>query len=294
MATATKKKTNKKLRKSVDREGHRKPTKQRGSKAKIPTKGPASTGEGTVIQASLRAIARAQKEMEANAPLKRIYDQLRRMVMRAAKSEHKVRYAIGEKVNTVIKAKKEKYGNDAVGTLAVLLGYEKTALYDYARVAERWSENDVTSILKRKTPTTLFFSHLIALAKVNSEKRRYPLLERAIAEGLSVRQLQLAIDNTGVSEDTRDEPPEVRSFRAAITAWKGERVAVRGRTNRLLEQAKSKPTKAVLLLMSRSAEGQRAVAKEYENCASELEKAQKLLDPGQSAKKTFRTSGKSA
>ena len=111
-----------------------------------------------------------------------------------------VRYAIGAIVADV-KAKPEVYGTSAVTSVAAALGEDVPSLYRHAAVAECWSETGVRALLSRKGPSgrSLTWSHVVLLGNLGSPLARRRLENRALDEGLSVRQLAELVAAEGAS-----------------------------------------------------------------------------------------------
>ena len=101
-----------------------------------------------------------------------------------------VRYAIGAIV-AEIKAKPEVYGASGVTNVAAALGEDVPSLYRHAAVAECWTELNVRKLLARKGSNgrSLSWSHVVLLGNVGSPVARTRLENRALDDGLSVRQL---------------------------------------------------------------------------------------------------------
>jgi ActR/RegA family two-component response regulator len=102
----------------------------------------------------------------------------------------RVRYAVGAIV-AEIKAHPELYGRGAMVAVATALGEDLPSLYRHAAVAECWTEAEVSALLDRKGPggRTLSWSHIVLLGSVSSAHARARLVEQALRESLSVRDL---------------------------------------------------------------------------------------------------------
>jgi len=113
---------------------------------------------------------------------------LRRLFAR--RPDARTRYAIGATI-AEIKARPAQYGSGGVAVVAAALKEDVPSLYRHAAVAERWSAAEVEAILERKGAggKGLSWSHLVALGAVAGTVVRAALVERALAEGLSVRKL---------------------------------------------------------------------------------------------------------
>ncbi|HTQ44921.1 MAG TPA: hypothetical protein VMI75_19310, partial [Polyangiaceae bacterium] len=94
-----------------------------------------------------------------------------------------------------LKSHPETYGDGAVSVAAVTIGEDLPGLYRFASVAERWSARQVTSLLAGKG---LSWSHLVALARVESRPVRERFLRRIRREGLTLRQLVAELEAAGL------------------------------------------------------------------------------------------------
>jgi CheY-like chemotaxis protein len=144
-------------------------------------------------------------------PLQRCIERLRRLLSQAPDSL--TRHAIGAAVAD-LKARPAEYGTGAVATAAAALGEDVPTLYRYAGVAERWSAAELTRILARKgrDGRPLSWSHLVVLAAVPSAATRERLMERALSEMLSVRELTVLAQRGGDAAEALDGP----RLRAAV------------------------------------------------------------------------------
>jgi ActR/RegA family two-component response regulator len=102
----------------------------------------------------------------------------------------RVRYAVGAIV-AEIKANPDLYGRGAMVAVATALGEDLPSLYRHAAVAECWTETEVAALLDRKGPggRTLSWSHIVLLGSLSSAHARARLVEQALRESLSVRDL---------------------------------------------------------------------------------------------------------
>lgn len=107
------------------------------------------------------------------------------------------RYAIGCIIRDV-RDKERVYGQHSVGRIGRAVGRDVDTLYEYADVAETWSEADVARLLERKTPLglPLSFTHLVALSKLRHQRDLLKAMtDRALA-GISARHLRALIRET--------------------------------------------------------------------------------------------------
>lgn len=94
-----------------------------------------------------------------------------------------------------------KYGEVAVEKIARSLGRDASSLHDYANVVQCWGPVEFKQLMKRKSRKglPLSISHLIELTGVRSAPQRAKLLEKALTEGLSVRDLRSQISEPRAS-----------------------------------------------------------------------------------------------
>src|SRR5579883_1839536 len=86
-------------------------------------------------------------------------------------SEALTRYSVG---SIVARLKREPHGAGAVQAAAEALAEDLASLYRFARVAERWSAEQVEQLLARKGPKghRLSWSHLVLLAGIECDAIR--------------------------------------------------------------------------------------------------------------------------
>jgi hypothetical protein len=101
---------------------------------------------------------------------------------------------VGVIVSGVLKAP-NRYGAHAVEELARAAGTNVHTLYRAAVVAGCWTESQVEGLLLRENRhgQPLSWSHFVVLAGVASTERRAALVEVALGEGLTVRELTAQI-----------------------------------------------------------------------------------------------------
>jgi hypothetical protein len=139
---------------------------------------------------------------EMNGPLRRKYETICSCLGATLVNDAGARWKAAAEMKAV-RDGQARYGEEAIPKLARALGRDDATLYKYIAVADRWSETDFDRLLRRSTlhGVPLSFSHFIELAGIEPEQRRNGLLERALAEGLGVRELaRLA------RKGARDEP----------------------------------------------------------------------------------------
>ena len=125
-------------------------------------------------------------------------------------------YKVGAVVAEIM-ADEKKYGQGAVLTLATALGNKPTRFYEAAKVARTWTLTEFNKVLRRPTchRVPLSFSHFVLLSLAG--KRRDALIERALAEGLSIVELRKLIMS---KKKKRKQSPEKTVKRATKIADK--------------------------------------------------------------------------
>lgn len=134
---------------------------------------------------------------EMSAALRKACDQIRKTLSRSVETDMIARHKVGEIVKRVMD-NEDKYGKKSVPKLGRVLGLDTTGLYDAAKVAGRWSSDEVREILGRqdrdvKKNVGISWSHLVRIAPVKDKKDRERLLRETLGYGWSVRDLQMEI-----------------------------------------------------------------------------------------------------
>jgi len=139
-----------------------------------------------------------------NPGLRPVYESIRKLLAGATRDEARSRHQVGTLIAEVKKAR-DKYGARAVEQLASALGTNVHTLYRCAAVAECWSPGQLESLLRRTTAQgqPLSWSHLVVLAGVSSPRQRTELLDRALQDALSVRELMVQVEAADQSAGTR-------------------------------------------------------------------------------------------
>jgi hypothetical protein len=105
------------------------------------------------------------------------------------------RYAIGCIIRDV-RDSEQTYGQASVAKIARRIGRDVDTLYEYANVAETWSEVEVKRLLERKTAAglPLSFTHLVVLSRLRRKRDSLKKLTDRALEGLSARHLRALVD----------------------------------------------------------------------------------------------------
>jgi len=132
-----------------------------------------------------------------NPSLRPVYDSIRKLLAGTARDEARSRHQVGVLIGAVKRAP-DKYGARAVEHLAIALGSNVHTLYRCAAVSECWSPSQLEAMLRRTTPQgqPLSWSHLVLLAGVTATKRRADLIDKALEDALTVRELMILVDTT--------------------------------------------------------------------------------------------------
>lgn len=103
------------------------------------------------------------------------------------------RYATGE-IAKELEAHPERYGPHAVSLVAGSVGIDRVTLYRTAKVAERWTLDEVGALVARKMRDgrVLSWKHVVALAAIEREALREQLLRRTLEECLPPNALEEA------------------------------------------------------------------------------------------------------
>ena len=142
------------------------------------------------------------RHLEALTPgLRPVYESIRKLLAGATRDEARSRHQIGVLIGEVKNAR-DKYGARAVEQLASALGSNVHTLYRCAAVSECWSSTQLEALLRRTTPhgQPLSWSHLVLLAGVTPARRRAELLDKALEDALTMRELLVLADTAGKGE----------------------------------------------------------------------------------------------
>ena len=152
-----------------------------GKKVRRPAAGAHAVGAERAVERVVKAMAPA---------LRSEYEKLKKKLAGSEKQDAQVRYEVG-RVVAKVRGLRARYGSNAVGQLERALGLDENTLRRYERIASTWTPARFSALMTRTTPygRPLSWSHLDVLAEVADAKRREVLLDEALREGLSVRQL---------------------------------------------------------------------------------------------------------
>jgi protein gp37 len=166
----------------------------------------AATGE-ELTEKSAASRTNAQRGVitygEMSAALRQACDDIHEALSSSVETEVTARHKVGEIVRRVM-GNEDKYGRKSVPRLGRVLGLDPSGLYDAAKVATCWSEDEVRGLLGRqdrdkKKNVGISWSHMVALARIEDKKDRERALRETIGYGWSIRDLQKEIAKAGAS-----------------------------------------------------------------------------------------------
>jgi hypothetical protein len=143
-----------------------------------------------------------------NPALRKVADWMRERLVKHTGDDVVGQFEIAVKVKEVIDGE-ATYGSRAVAKLARDLGVDFQRLYTGARVARAWpteSAFDKVIVRKNKHGIPLSWSHLCVLAKVRDSNMREKFLDKAVTDGLSVRDLRAALPPSKGAKSKSKEP----------------------------------------------------------------------------------------
>jgi hypothetical protein len=162
-------------------------------------------------------------DVEGLSPaLRSVYEAIRGLLAGAARDEARSRHQVGVLIAGV-KRERDKYGARAVEQLASALGSNVHTLYRCAGVCECWAPDELEVLRERTTAKgqPLSWSHLVLLSGVTSETRRAELVDKALQDALTVRELLVLVDAVGRGETRGGERGHVvlRKVARACERW---------------------------------------------------------------------------
>lgn len=169
-------------------------------------------------------------ELRENPRLRQVYERLAELWEGLHRHDAEQRYRIGFEVAAVV-AGPRLYGSGAVRTLARSLGRPQAALYEAARVAKTWPEDEFMRLVGRRTDQggALSWSHFARVSRVPDAAVRALLIQRSLDESLSVAQIKAVLRETR-SNATRPERRIASLIRAGRDCDQlAERIEVRMR-----------------------------------------------------------------
>ncbi len=177
--------------------------------------------DGTTKAAELKALGHEARVLEMSAEHRKAYEEIRDLLDGQRHVRAMAWYTVGQKVVTVTNS--SAYGGKAIANIAKALGRDASLLYDAGRVAETWPRRRFEKLLGRRDKvrgSRLSWSHCVELSSVDDARHRGRLINTALAEGLSVRDLKKQIagpkpDDSGELCKETDVAKSLRNFKAA-------------------------------------------------------------------------------
>ena len=204
-----------------------------------------------------------------------MYEAIRKLLAGAARDEARSRHQVGVLIAGV-KKERDKYGARAVEQLASALGSNVHTLYRCAGVCERWAPDELELLLRRTTTKgqPLSWSHLVLLSGVTSEPRRAELVDRALKDALTVRELLVLVNAVGRGEPRGGEKGLVILHRVtrASERWSQAAMAMHEELLAELEGARSgagEPTELIERAIAAQEQLQRIVQKQLQRLRAE-------------------------
>lgn len=174
------------------------------------------------------------KAVERN--IKSVSKKVKTLLARADHNDVLARYEVSVILKNVMAD--AKYGENAIAKMQSEIGLKKQSLYRIARVAQAWPEVEFSELANRvnKNEWPLSWSHFELLASIDESRNQ--MVERALAESLTVAELAAAIKPTAsvlVAEGMPPMKPEpqlaaelerwVEDFEQKTVTW-GDRLRV--------------------------------------------------------------------
>lgn len=219
----------------------------------------------------------SQLGRELNPELEKACDRVQELLRRSDARDIVDRHAIGCIVRDVRSAE-HAYGHGAVGKLARAVGRDVDTLYEYADVAETWSETEIVRLAERKSTlgVPLSFSHLVALSKVRRNRDLLKVMTERAFGGISVHHLRSLINEArqGKARSGADDEA-LEGFERAVKSLRRVAGSMRGVDASLQELGEASPTAKLQELLKRAAEANAQLA---DSCALRAARLQAELE----------------
>jgi hypothetical protein len=215
----------------------------------------------TIPSAAAKSEGEVSEELriERDKALRKACEEVQMLLRRNDARDASERYQIGCIIRDV-RNDVHRFGEGSVGKIARSVGRDADTLYQYADVAETWSQAEIARLLERKTMlgVPLSFSHLIWLSKVRRNRDLLHLLTNRAFDGISVRHLRALVDEQrrgNVSEGDTTTRPTTR-LSAIIKRSSGLIEAARSLQEHLGELQTVASTPALEQLLRRAIDAQ--------------------------------------
>jgi hypothetical protein len=189
------------------------------------------------------------------------------------------RYAIGCVIRDV-RDSEHTYGQSSVAKIARAIGRDVDTLYEYADVAETWSEVELQRLFERKTPAgmTLSFTHLVVLSKVRRRRDLLKSLTDRALQGISARHLRELV-NEQRNARARTDPTPVSHLKRLVT-YCDRLLAISQSLEECLSDLQSSESKSeVVTLLEHAKERHRTLNGIWQKNADRLEAAYERVRP---------------
>jgi hypothetical protein len=184
------------------------------------------------------------------------------------------RYSIGCIIRDVRDAE-HTYGQSSVAKIARTIGRDVDTLYEYADVAETWSEVELQRLLERKTPAglTLSFTHLVVLSKVRRRRDLLKTLTDRALQGISARHLRELVNEQRSPRGKIADPTAMSRLKQLVTCC-DRLLAISQSLEQCLSDLQSSESKSELVtLLDQAKERHRTLEQIWQENASRLEAA---------------------
>jgi hypothetical protein len=188
------------------------------------------------------------------------------------------RYAIGSVIRDV-RDSEHTYGQSSVAKIARAIGRDVDTLYEYADVAETWSEVELQRLLERKTPAglTLSFTHLVVLSKVRRRRDLLKVLTDRALQGLSARHLRELVNEQRNARGKSADATSMSRLKQLVT-YCDRLLAISQSLEQCLSDLQASESKSELVtLLENAKERHRTLEQIWQQNVDRLEAAQERV-----------------
>lgn len=145
------------------------------------------------------AVARETLLAEMAPPLRTEAQALGKVQMVEASGKLKVVFALGERLDAIVKAP-EKFGDQAVSQLAAYFGQSEQVFRNAINIVQVFSKEDRATMLTRQAADgrLVGVQQLVLIGALATKTARDKMLERVYTHGLSERDLRTEIEASGL------------------------------------------------------------------------------------------------
>jgi hypothetical protein len=171
-----------------------------------------------------------------NAELKRKCELIKQLIKKAEHADIRNRHKIAVHLRDVHQGdgQGQPYGNGAIREIADALGWPKSTVHEFVQVAEAWNMEELEGLIEKANACArpLTWGHLCVIATFADMEDRNNLVDDALRNGLSMRELKRRRQSRTEPQETEDVtgpvrqslPPSlataIRSYSAQVTALK--------------------------------------------------------------------------